>query len=51
MVYGNTHQKCLIVINKNVENMEVLEVIDGDIKSTKQNEDSAMANAIVKLVE
>ena len=44
-------QKCLIVINKNVENMEVLEVIDGSQKTPKQNEDSAMANAIVKLVE
>ena len=44
-------QKCLIVINKNVENMEVLEVIDGSQKTPKQNEDSTMANAIVKLVE
>jgi uncharacterized C2H2 Zn-finger protein len=44
-------QKCLIVINKNVENMEVLEVIDGSQKTPKLNEDSAMSNAILKLVE
>ena len=45
-------QKCIIDNNKNVENMEVLEVIDGSQKIPKKtNEDSAMANAIVKLVE
>ena len=45
-------QKCVYIYNKNVENMEVLEVLDGSQKTpTKSNEDSAMANAIVKLVE
>ena len=44
-------QKCIIIPKNNVENMEVLEVIGSPKLAKKSNEDSAMANAIVKLVE
>jgi len=44
-------QKCIFIPNKNVENMEVMEVIGSPKLAKKSNEDSAMSNAILKLVE
>lgn len=44
-------QKCITATKKNLDNMEVLEVIGSQNLAKNSNEDSAMSNAILKLVE